>query len=308
MGAPAGARVACALSNWLPGPGGCVPAGALVGALLALGALPLLGQGTRRGESAAHRPAPTTTTAARLVWLAIAAALGRWLAQGLLHPQLVIRVGPPSPAVALHMLDSLDRSPTFQPGSVLGPATFGSHTSRRRRLRSTGSSRPSAPFGTAATRRRRSGARPPGKSSSASSRERPRPSRPEPRSRPSASACTGSSVSCGASTRWRSSSPAKPHGAGPSPSWVPSRSRGGAAASPRATGCQAGSGRRARRHGSPTSPRRPSSGTVPAPTKAPTARRSTAGSASPWWWAMRCWEWLSSSAARHGRWIPSWCR
>jgi hypothetical protein len=107
MGAPAGARVACALSSWLPGPGGCVPAGALVGALLALGALPLLGQGTRRGESAAHRPAPTTTTAARLVWLAIAAALGRWLAQGLLHPQLVIRVGPPSPAVALHMLDSL---------------------------------------------------------------------------------------------------------------------------------------------------------------------------------------------------------
>jgi hypothetical protein len=88
MGAPAGARVACALSSWLPGPGGCVPAGAPAGALLALGALPLLGQGTRRGESAAHRPAPTTTTAARLVWLAIAAALGRWLAQGLLHPQM----------------------------------------------------------------------------------------------------------------------------------------------------------------------------------------------------------------------------
>ena len=37
---------------------------------------------------AASRPAPTTTTAARLVWLAIAAALGRWLAQGLLHPQM----------------------------------------------------------------------------------------------------------------------------------------------------------------------------------------------------------------------------
>jgi len=92
MGALVGARVACALSSWLPGPGGCVPvgapAGALVGALLALGALPLLGQGTRRGESAAHRPAPTTTTAARLVWLAIAAALGRWLAEGLLHPQM----------------------------------------------------------------------------------------------------------------------------------------------------------------------------------------------------------------------------
>ena len=81
MGATVGARVACALSSWLPGSGGCVqagvPAGALVGALLALGALPLLGQGTQRGESAAHRPAPTTTTAARLVWLAIAAALGR---------------------------------------------------------------------------------------------------------------------------------------------------------------------------------------------------------------------------------------
>jgi hypothetical protein len=48
----------------------------------------LLRQGTRRGEPAAHRPAPTTTTAARLVWLAIAAALGRWLAEGLLHPQM----------------------------------------------------------------------------------------------------------------------------------------------------------------------------------------------------------------------------
>jgi hypothetical protein len=92
MGAPVGARVACALSSWLPGPGGCVPggfpAGALVGALLALVALPLLGQGTRRGEPAAHRPAATTTTAARLVWLAIAAALGRWLAEALLHPQM----------------------------------------------------------------------------------------------------------------------------------------------------------------------------------------------------------------------------
>jgi hypothetical protein len=92
MGAPVGATVACTLSSWLPGPGGCVPggfpAGALVGALLALVALPLLGQGTRRGEPATHRPAPTTTTAARLVWLAIAAALGRWLAEGLLHPQM----------------------------------------------------------------------------------------------------------------------------------------------------------------------------------------------------------------------------
>jgi hypothetical protein len=92
MGAPAGARVACAVSSWLPGPGGCVPggfpAGALVGALLALGALPLLEQGTRRGEHATHRPAPTTTTAARLVWLAIAAALARWLAEGLLNPQM----------------------------------------------------------------------------------------------------------------------------------------------------------------------------------------------------------------------------
>jgi len=91
-GPPVGARVACALSSWLPGPGGCVPAGvpagALVGALLALVALPLLGQGTRRGEHAAHRPAPTTTTAVRLVWLAIAAALGRWLAEGLLNPEM----------------------------------------------------------------------------------------------------------------------------------------------------------------------------------------------------------------------------
>jgi hypothetical protein len=51
-------------------------------------ALPLLGQGTRPGEHAAHRPASTTTTAARLVWLAIAAALGRWLAEGLLNPQM----------------------------------------------------------------------------------------------------------------------------------------------------------------------------------------------------------------------------
>jgi len=92
IGAIVGARVACALVGWLLDSGGCAPAGApvgaLVGALLALGALPLLGQGTRPGEHAAHRPAPTTTTAARLVWLAIAAALGRWLAEGLLHPQM----------------------------------------------------------------------------------------------------------------------------------------------------------------------------------------------------------------------------
>jgi MFS family permease len=93
MGAVAGARVACLLASVLPGPGGCVPggapAGALVGALLALVALPLLGQGTRRGEpAAAHRPAPSTTTAARLVWLAIAAALARWLAEAPLHPQM----------------------------------------------------------------------------------------------------------------------------------------------------------------------------------------------------------------------------
>jgi hypothetical protein len=92
MGALVGARVACALVGWLLDSGGCVPAGAptgaLVGALLALVALPLLGQGTRRGEHAAHRPAPTTTTAARLVWLAIAAALGRWLAEAPLHPQM----------------------------------------------------------------------------------------------------------------------------------------------------------------------------------------------------------------------------
>jgi hypothetical protein len=92
MGAPAGARVACAVSSWLPGPGGCVPggfpAGALVAALLALVALPLLGQGTRPGEPAAHRPAATTTTAARMIWLAIAAALARWLTEGLLNPQM----------------------------------------------------------------------------------------------------------------------------------------------------------------------------------------------------------------------------
>jgi hypothetical protein len=77
------------LAAWARGcvPGG-FPAGALVGALLALGALPLLGQGTRPGEHAAHRPAATTTTAARLVWLAIAAALGRWLAEGLLNPEM----------------------------------------------------------------------------------------------------------------------------------------------------------------------------------------------------------------------------
>jgi hypothetical protein len=60
----------------------------LVGALVALEALPLLGQGTRPGEPAAHRPAPTTTTAARLLWLAIAAALGRWLAEAALDRQM----------------------------------------------------------------------------------------------------------------------------------------------------------------------------------------------------------------------------
>jgi hypothetical protein len=88
MGALVGARVACALVGWLLDSGGCAPAGALVGALLALVALPLLEQGTRRGEDAAHRPAPTTTTAARLVWLAIAAALGRWLAEAVVKPQM----------------------------------------------------------------------------------------------------------------------------------------------------------------------------------------------------------------------------
>jgi hypothetical protein len=92
MGAIVGTRVACQLAGVLPGPYGCVPggapAGALVGALVALGALPLLSQGTRRWEHATHRPAPTTTTAARLVWLAIAAALGRWLTEGLLNPQM----------------------------------------------------------------------------------------------------------------------------------------------------------------------------------------------------------------------------
>jgi hypothetical protein len=92
MGALVGARVACALAGWLLDSGGCAPAGAptgaLVGALVALVALPMLAQGTRRGEHAAHRPAPTTTTAARLVWLAIAAALGRWLAEAPLHPQM----------------------------------------------------------------------------------------------------------------------------------------------------------------------------------------------------------------------------
>jgi len=76
----------------LPGPYGCVPggapAGALVGARLALVALPLLGQRTRPGEPAAHRPAATTTTAAWLVWLAIAASLGRWLAEAPLNPQM----------------------------------------------------------------------------------------------------------------------------------------------------------------------------------------------------------------------------
>jgi hypothetical protein len=92
MGAITGARVACQLAGVLPGPYGCVPGGAptgaLVGALVALGALPLLGQGTRPGEHATHRPAPTTTTAARLIWLTIAGALGRWLAEGVLHPQM----------------------------------------------------------------------------------------------------------------------------------------------------------------------------------------------------------------------------
>jgi MFS family permease len=92
MGAIVGAKVACAPGGWLLDVRGCVPggapAGALIGALLALRALPLLRQETRRGEHAAHRPAPATTAAARLMWLAIAAALGRWLAEGLLNPQM----------------------------------------------------------------------------------------------------------------------------------------------------------------------------------------------------------------------------
>lgn len=92
MGAIVGAKVACSPGGWLLDLDACAPAGApvgaLVGALLALVALPLLGQGTRRGEHAAPRPAATTTTAARLVWLAIAAALGRWLAEGVLNREM----------------------------------------------------------------------------------------------------------------------------------------------------------------------------------------------------------------------------
>lgn len=92
MGAIVGWKVACAPGGWLLDVRGCAPggapAGALIGALLALRALPLLRQGTRRGEPAGHRPAPTTTTAARLLWLAIAAALGRWLAQAVVNPQM----------------------------------------------------------------------------------------------------------------------------------------------------------------------------------------------------------------------------
>jgi hypothetical protein len=92
MGAIVGAKVACSPGGWLLDFAGCAPGGAptgaLIGALLALVALPLLRQGTRRGKHAAHRPAPTTATAARLVWLAIAAALGRWLAEAVVHPQM----------------------------------------------------------------------------------------------------------------------------------------------------------------------------------------------------------------------------
>jgi hypothetical protein len=92
MGAIVGAKVACSPGGWLLDLDPCAPAGAPVGALggalLTLVALPLLGQGTRRGEHAVHRPAPTTTTAARLIWLAIAAALGRWLAEAVVNPQM----------------------------------------------------------------------------------------------------------------------------------------------------------------------------------------------------------------------------
>jgi PAS domain-containing protein len=115
--------------------------------------------------------------------------------------ELVIPVRPPSPAVALHVLDSLGSVADIPAGSVRGPANFGSHTSRRRRSRSTGSSRRSAPSGTAATPHRRSGGRPLGKRLPASSPGRPRPSRPEPPSRRSASACAGTSAPCGTSTR-----------------------------------------------------------------------------------------------------------
>ena len=92
MGAPVGAKVVCSPGGWLLDLDACAPAGApagaLAGALLALVALPLLGQGTRRREHAGHRPAATTTAAARLVWLAIAAALGRWLAEAALNRQM----------------------------------------------------------------------------------------------------------------------------------------------------------------------------------------------------------------------------
>jgi hypothetical protein len=97
MGAVVGAKVACSPGGWLLGFAGCapggVPTGAAMGALLALGALPLLHKGTRRGEHAARRPAPTTTAAARLVWPAIAAALGRWLAQAVVNPQMELERG-----------------------------------------------------------------------------------------------------------------------------------------------------------------------------------------------------------------------
>jgi hypothetical protein len=92
MGVLVGVRVACHVSSWMGGLTGCPPGGgplgALAGALLALAALPLLREGTRRGSPAGHPPAPTTTAAVRLVWLAIAAALGRWLTEWALHPQM----------------------------------------------------------------------------------------------------------------------------------------------------------------------------------------------------------------------------
>jgi hypothetical protein len=93
MGTIAGARIACHLSGWLSSLGGGAPGGAPTdrrpgrrapGARGAVAA----GAGNPAGQHAAHRPAPTTTTAARLIWLAIAAALGRWLAQEPLNPNM----------------------------------------------------------------------------------------------------------------------------------------------------------------------------------------------------------------------------
>src|SRR5215218_11412518 len=82
MGSASGPVTACELWAALAWEvGGCVPTGAVGGALLGLVAAPLGRSGRRSGEPAGHRPAATTWAAAGLLLVAVAAAVWVWTSE-----------------------------------------------------------------------------------------------------------------------------------------------------------------------------------------------------------------------------------